>query len=204
MSVYTHYLTIQPGIGAESCPGCFCCGLFLRLVGHLSARVFFKWFHLRSLDKQAVSCNSSHDWLMSFWPWIYSCFVWYVYVKLHQWMPFDCFQCWHSCVYAALGETVVSIGNNNPAMWSCNHKEGDTRLIVHILHTLEQLLKRIEVCTIDTDVIVIFVGAFVKLQVFHKLTNYSTTSAFRGKGKIIMVSLIGSTHQSIWYTWLIS
>ena len=134
----------------------------------------------------------------------FSCFVWYVYVKLHQWMPFDCFQCWHSCVYAALGETVVSIGNNNPAMWSCNHKEGDTRLIVHILHTLEQVLKRIEVCTIDTDVIVIFVGAFVKLQVFHKLTNYSTTSAFRGKGKIIMVSLIGSTHQSIWYTWLIS
>ena len=28
----TSWLTIQPGIDAESCPGCFCCGLFLRLV----------------------------------------------------------------------------------------------------------------------------------------------------------------------------
>ena len=28
----TRWLTIQPGIDAESCPGCFCCGLFLRLV----------------------------------------------------------------------------------------------------------------------------------------------------------------------------
>ena len=27
----TRWLTIQPGIDAESCPGCFCCGLFLRL-----------------------------------------------------------------------------------------------------------------------------------------------------------------------------
>ena len=28
----TRWLTIQPGVDAESCPGCFCCGLFLRLV----------------------------------------------------------------------------------------------------------------------------------------------------------------------------
>ena len=28
----THELTIQPGIGAESCLGWFCCGLFLRLI----------------------------------------------------------------------------------------------------------------------------------------------------------------------------
>ena len=29
-----HSLTIKPGIDAESCPGCFWCGLFLWLVGH--------------------------------------------------------------------------------------------------------------------------------------------------------------------------
>ena len=28
----TCWLTIQPGIDAQSCPGCFCCGLFLRLI----------------------------------------------------------------------------------------------------------------------------------------------------------------------------
>lgn len=66
-------------------------------------------------------------------------------------------------VYATLGERVVSIGNNNPAMPNCNHEEADTRLVVHILHALEQGLKRIEVCTVDTDVIVILVGAFVEL-----------------------------------------
>ena len=29
-----HSLTIKPGIDAESCPGCFWCGLFLWLIGH--------------------------------------------------------------------------------------------------------------------------------------------------------------------------
>ena len=57
----------------------------------------------------------------------------------------------------------MSIGNNNPAMPSCNHEEADTRLVVHILHALKQGLKRIQVHTVDTDVIVILVGDFVKL-----------------------------------------
>ena len=57
----------------------------------------------------------------------------------------------------------MSVGNNNPTMPSCNHEEADTRLVVHILHALEQRLKRIEVCTVDTDVIVILVGVFVAL-----------------------------------------
>ena len=61
-------------------------------------------------------------------------------------------------VYAALTETVVSVGNNNPVMTNSNHEEADTRLVQHILHVLEWVLKRIEVCTIDTDVIVIPVG----------------------------------------------
>ena len=76
-------------------------------------------------------------------------------------------------VYAALGETVVSIGNNNLAVWSCYHEEADTRLVWHILHALQQVLKRIEVCTIDTDVIVILVGAFVKLSRGQPLDNNS-------------------------------
>ena len=33
---------------------------------------------------------------------------------------------------------------------------------MYILHTLEQVLKRIEVCTIETNVIVILAGAFVR------------------------------------------
>ena len=32
-------------------------------------------------------------------------------------------------VFAVLIETVVSVGNNNPVMQSCNHEEADTRLV---------------------------------------------------------------------------
>jgi len=46
--------------------------------------------------------------------------------------------------YATLGETVMFIGNNNPTMPNFNHEEPDTRLVVHILHAVEQGLKRIE------------------------------------------------------------
>ena len=74
-------------------------------------------------------------------------------------------------VYATLGETVVSVGNNIPIMPSCNHEEADTRLVVHILHALEQGLKSIEVRTIDTDIIVILVGAFVELTRVQPLAD---------------------------------
>lgn len=56
-------------------------------------------------------------------------------------------------------------------MSSCNHEEADTRLVVHILHALEQGLKRIEVRTVDTDVIVILVGASVALTRTQPLVN---------------------------------
>ena len=81
----TRWLIIQPGIDAESCPGCFCCGLFLRLVrrpgvyGLPSNRCISPW-------QQTAGCNSPHNWLMSLamdltalcdmWRW-----------KWHQWMP---------------------------------------------------------------------------------------------------------------------
>lgn len=44
-------------------------------------------------------------------------------------------------VYATLGETVMSVGNNTPTMPSYNHEEADTRLVVQILHELEQGLR---------------------------------------------------------------
>ena len=89
----TCWLTIQPGIDAESCPGCFCCGLFLRLVRR--PRVYGSPSNgFTSLGKQTAGCNSPHDWLMSLamdltalcdmWRW-----------NWHQWMPFGWF--WWRC-----------------------------------------------------------------------------------------------------------
>ena len=70
--ICTHWLTIQVSIDAESCQGCFCCGLLLRLVR--CPQVFGSHSMApHSLDKQIASCNSPQDWLMSL-----QCFVWYV------------------------------------------------------------------------------------------------------------------------------
>ena len=38
------------GVGGRSCPGCFCCSLFLRLVRHPHAfRQSLKWLHVHLL-----------------------------------------------------------------------------------------------------------------------------------------------------------
>ena len=48
-------------------------------------------------------------------------------------------------------------------MSKCNHEEADTRIVVHILHALEQGMKIIQVRTVDTDVVTILVGAYFSL-----------------------------------------
>ena len=47
-----------------------------------------------------------------------------------------------------------------PIIPNYNHKETDTR--VHV-HSLEEGLKEIQVCTVDNDVMVIPVGVFFEL-----------------------------------------
>ncbi len=56
-------------------------------------------------------------------------------------------------VYITSGESEVSVDPSNPAMPDCNHEEADTRVVVHIVHALEQGMETIEVRTADTDVI---------------------------------------------------
>ena len=81
----THWLTIQAGIDTESCPGCFCCSLFMRLVirpralGLPSNGCISPW--------QADSCQAvihhTTGWLVDHG---FSWFVWYVEVKM---VPMD-------------------------------------------------------------------------------------------------------------------
>ena len=40
-------------------------------------------------------------------------------------------------------------------MPNCNHEEADTRIVVHVLHALQQSMKNIEIQTVDAGVIVI-------------------------------------------------
>ena len=113
--------------------------------------------------------------------------------------------------YVTSGQAVVSIGASTP-MKNCNHEEADTRVVVHIVHALEQGAKTIQVRTVDTDVVVILAGTFHDLitthpladiwvafgnaicaslgepksralPVLHAFSGCDTTSAFNGKGK---------------------
>ena len=93
IAVHITYLIIEVGIGTKSCQGCFSCGLFLRLVRW--PRMFFKWLHLPLISRQLAVIHHTTSWwvcmamelaaLCDMWRW-----------KWHQWMPFGCFQCWHS------------------------------------------------------------------------------------------------------------
>ena len=78
-------------ISTDSCPGYFCCGLFLRLVR--CPRVFGRSSMAPSpLDKQTAGCNSPHDWLMRLAMDLAAlCDIWMS--KWHQWTPSSCFQC---------------------------------------------------------------------------------------------------------------
>ena len=51
-----------------------------------------------------------------------------------------------------------------------NHEEADTRIIVHIMHALQQGMKTIEECTVEIDVVAILVGAFFFLFSFSSPT----------------------------------
>ena len=49
-------------------------------------------------------------------------------------------------------------------METCTHKEEDTRIMVHILHAIQQGAKKIIVQTVDTDVLVILINLLFYLQ----------------------------------------
>ena len=69
----------------------------------------------------------------------------------------------NKAVYVTSGESVISVGQTSSVMADCNHEEADTRVVVHILHTLEHGIKTIVVHTVDGNVIVILTGVFFEL-----------------------------------------
>ena len=60
------------------------------------------------------------------------------------------------------GQAVSACGLSVP-MDDCNHKEADTRIMVHIRHALEHGAETLLVRTVNTDVVVILVGLFFDL-----------------------------------------
>ena len=68
----------------------------------------------------------------------------------------------NKAVYVTSGQSVINVATSS-GMMNCNHEEADTRIVVHILHALNQGMQSIKVRTVDTDVVVILVGAFFDL-----------------------------------------
>ena len=66
-----------------------------------------------------------------------------------------------SCISLSLrlfsvDQSVIAVGQEQPiAMGNCNHKEADTRMVVHLMNALENGLNSIVVRTVDRDMIVV-------------------------------------------------
>ena len=66
-----------------------------------------------------------------------------------------------------LGQSVITCGSAS-SMPDCNHEEADTRIVVHLRHTLlTEGTSTILVRTVDTDVVVILVGKFHDLKAIN-------------------------------------
>ena len=49
----------------------------------------------------------------------------------------------------------------------CTHEEADTRVMVHLLHAVENGSANVEVRTVDTDIVVLLIGHFFNLHENH-------------------------------------
>ncbi len=72
-----------------------------------------------------------------------------------------------------LAYTFVIVVGQEPrvSMGDCNHEEADTQMIVHLKNSLENGLSSILIRTVDTDVVVIWIGEFYKFQEIYPEVN---------------------------------
>ena len=64
----------------------------------------------------------------------------------------------------SIGNSVITVGSDS-AMPECNYKEAGTRIVVHILHAIQDgQAKTVLVRSVDTDVVVILIGKFHYLR----------------------------------------
>ena len=63
--------------------------------------------------------------------------------------------------------SVISRGNALPMIMEWTHEEADTRVMVHLLHAVENGSANVEVRTVDTDIVVLLIGHFFNLHENH-------------------------------------
>lgn len=62
--------------------------------------------------------------------------------------------------YITAEDIVRHVGPGNNMVGKCNHEEADTRIVLHVLHSLQEGARTILVRTVDSDVVVILVYHF--------------------------------------------
>ena len=84
----------------------------------------------------------------------------------------------------------------------CTHEEADTRIIVHLFHSVRRGKKKILIRTVDTDILVILLGEFDKVRDCSLFIG-STGLVFRGTGQGLFLMLPSTGHKYffvfLWY-----
>ena len=70
-------------------------------------------------------------------------------------------------LYVTARQDVVS----STPMFFCNHEKADARIVVHIMHALENAAKSFQIRTVDTDVVAILVDKFHNFIAIQPLVN---------------------------------
>jgi len=92
-------------------------------------------------------------------------------------------------VYVTLEQSVLQ-SSSASLMEDCNHKEADTRIVVHAQHALQQGMKTI---TVDTNVVVILVGLFYDLNSVQPLVDIWITFGVGKNFRLISINAICHT-----------
>ena len=79
--------------------------------------------------------------------------------------------------------SVIALGGGEP-MNGCNHEEADSRMVLHVIDSLQRGFNTVAIRTVDTDVIVILIGEFHAIH--EAYPNASIWIAF-GTGKKLLL-----------------
>ena len=69
------------------------------------------------------------------------------------------------------GTSVLTTASN--PMQRCTREEADSRIMVHLIHALEERKQLFQVRTVDTDVVIILIGNFHELNLKYQLQDVS-------------------------------
>ena len=95
-----------------------------------------------------------------------------------------------AAVVHVLPSTTVVTSRGSSDMQRCNHEEADTRIALHVQHALAKGCKQVFVRTVDTDVLIIFIG------LFHDMIASCPSAAIwigLGMGKYVQYISVNST-----------